>query len=79
MWQAVSPENHSSATQLVILDTKIVCERAKTVFVFPLIKKNHGVPSSTVLTCLERGGGLMYVFPLDANNMADVIGNILWT
>lgn len=48
-------------------------------FVFPLIKKNHGVPSSTVLTCLERGGGLMYVFPLDTNNMADVIGNILWT
>lgn len=48
-------------------------------FVFPLIEKSHGVLSSTVPTFLEIGVGVMYVFPLDANNKADVIGNILWS
>lgn len=56
-----------------------MCERAEAVFVFPLIEKSHGVLSSTVPTFLESGVGVMYVFPLDANNKADVIGNILWS
>lgn len=79
MWHVVSSENRSNITELVIPDTNIVCEQAETLFVFPLIKKSHGVPSSTVPTCLQSGVGLMYVFPLDTNNKADVIGNILWT
>lgn len=53
--------------------------RQLKLFVFPLIKKSHGVPPSRVPTCLEIETGLMYVFPLDVNNKADVIGNILWT
>lgn len=48
-------------------------------FVFSLIKKSHGVPSSTVLNLPGEQGWFDVCFPPDTNNKADVIGNILWT